>query len=338
MIALGIPIEREHHEVATAGQAEIDIVFDTLLRTSDKMCLYKYICRNVAYKHGKTVTFMPKPLFGDNGSGMHTHQSLWKDGKPLFAGNGYAGLSEMALYYIGGILEARAGPVRHLQSDEQLLQAAGPRLRGAGQPRLLRPQPLGLDPHPDLQPEPEGQAHRVPHAGSGGQSVPGQRRHAHGRPRRHPEQDPSRRAARQEPLRPPAGGEGQGAAPCPIPSRARSRRSRRTTPSCSRAACSTQDFLDNYIEMKRGEYDAVRLRPHPVRVPPLLRRLIAGRSHRAGLPAFSLQTGCRQAAGFFVAARFSRPSSRPAAAASPPSSGRERARPGRRSPPAGCAG
>lgn len=102
---LGIAIEREHHEVATAGQAEIDIVFDTLLRTGDKMSLYKYIVKNVAYKYGKTATFMPKPLFGDNGSGMHTHQSLWKDGKPLFAGNGYAGLSEMALYYIGGILK-----------------------------------------------------------------------------------------------------------------------------------------------------------------------------------------------------------------------------------------
>jgi glutamine synthetase len=105
MESLGIKIEREHHEVATAGQAEIDIVFDTLLRTADKMSLYKYVVKNVANKYGKTATFMPKPLFGDNGSGMHTHQSLWKDGKPLFAGNGYAGLSEMALYYIGGILK-----------------------------------------------------------------------------------------------------------------------------------------------------------------------------------------------------------------------------------------
>jgi glutamine synthetase len=105
MESLGIKIEREHHEVATDGQAEIDIVFDTLLRTADKMSLYKYVVKNVAYKYGKTATFMPKPLFGDNGSGMHTHQSLWKDGKPLFAGNGYAGLSEMALYYIGGVLK-----------------------------------------------------------------------------------------------------------------------------------------------------------------------------------------------------------------------------------------
>ncbi len=105
MQSLGIKIEREHHEVATAGQAEIDIVFDSLLNTADKMTLYKYVCKNVAHKYGKTVTFMPKPLFGDNGSGMHTHQSLWKGGKPLFAGSGYAGLSETALYYIGGILK-----------------------------------------------------------------------------------------------------------------------------------------------------------------------------------------------------------------------------------------
>jgi glutamine synthetase len=109
MEELGIRVERQHHEVATAGQAEIDFRFDTLVKTADTMMLYKYIIKNVARRHGKTVTFMPKPLFGDNGSGMHTHQSLWKKGKPLFAGNEYAGLSQMALYYIGGILKhARA--------------------------------------------------------------------------------------------------------------------------------------------------------------------------------------------------------------------------------------
>jgi glutamine synthetase len=105
MESLGIKVERQHHEVATAGQAEIDFRFDTLVKTADTMMLYKYIIKNVARKHGKTVTFMPKPLFGDNGSGMHTHQSLWKKNKPLFAGNEYAGLSQMALYYIGGILK-----------------------------------------------------------------------------------------------------------------------------------------------------------------------------------------------------------------------------------------
>jgi glutamine synthetase len=105
MEQLGIKVERQHHEVATGGQAEIDFRFDTLVKTADNMMLFKYIIKNVARKHGKTATFMPKPLFGDNGSGMHTHQSLWKKGKPLFAGKEYAGLSQMALYYIGGILK-----------------------------------------------------------------------------------------------------------------------------------------------------------------------------------------------------------------------------------------
>ena len=109
MEQLGIVVERQHHEVATAGQAEIDFRFNTLVKTADTMMLYKYIIKNVARRNGKTVTFMPKPLFGDNGSGMHTHQSLWNKGKPLFAGKEYAGLSPMALYYIGGILKhARA--------------------------------------------------------------------------------------------------------------------------------------------------------------------------------------------------------------------------------------
>jgi glutamine synthetase len=105
MEQLGVKIERQHHEVATAGQAEIDYRFDTLIRAADAMMVYKYVVKNVARKHGKTACFMPKPLFGDNGSGMHTHQSLWKKGKPLFAGKEYAGLSEMALYYIGGLLK-----------------------------------------------------------------------------------------------------------------------------------------------------------------------------------------------------------------------------------------
>jgi glutamine synthetase len=105
MEQLGLRIEKQHHEVATAGQAEIDIRFDTLVKMADNMMVYKYVLKNVAKKHGKTVTLMPKPLFGDNGSGMHTHQSLWKKGKPLFAGREYGGLSNLALYYIGGLLK-----------------------------------------------------------------------------------------------------------------------------------------------------------------------------------------------------------------------------------------
>jgi glutamine synthetase len=109
MLKCGLDIECHHHEVATGGQAEIDQRFDTLVKSADNMMLYKYCVRNVANRRGKTVTFMPKPLFADNGSGMHCHQSLWKSGKPLFSGDLYAGLSQMALYYIGGLLKhARA--------------------------------------------------------------------------------------------------------------------------------------------------------------------------------------------------------------------------------------
>jgi glutamine synthetase len=105
MEALGLQIECQHHEVGTAGQAEIDMRFAPMLEMADQVMLYKYVVKNVAKRYGRTVTFMPKPLFNDNGSGMHTHQSLWKDGQPLFAGNEYAGVSKMCLHYIGGIIK-----------------------------------------------------------------------------------------------------------------------------------------------------------------------------------------------------------------------------------------
>ncbi|MGD9329834.1 MAG: type I glutamate--ammonia ligase [Desulfobacterales bacterium] len=106
---LGIPVECQHHEVATGGQAEIDMRFQPLLLMGDQLMWFKYVLKNVAARNGYTVTFMPKPLFEDNGTGMHTHISIWKDGEPTFAGDGYAGVSETALYAIGGILKhARA--------------------------------------------------------------------------------------------------------------------------------------------------------------------------------------------------------------------------------------
>jgi glutamine synthetase len=105
MKKVGIVVEAHHHEVATAGQAEIDMKFADLATMSDQFMWYKYIVKNVAKRHGKTVTFMPKPVFEDNGSGMHTHFSLWKGGKPLFADSGYAGLSDIGLYSIGGMLK-----------------------------------------------------------------------------------------------------------------------------------------------------------------------------------------------------------------------------------------
>jgi glutamine synthetase len=105
MIECGLKVEAQHHEVATGGQGEIDMKYGSLVEMADNVLKYKYIVKNVARKHGKTATFMPKPIFMDNGSGMHVHTSLWKEGKNLFAGSGYAGLSDMALYAIGGLLK-----------------------------------------------------------------------------------------------------------------------------------------------------------------------------------------------------------------------------------------
>ena len=105
LMEMDIPVEAQHHEVASGGQCEIDIRFQPMLKSADQLLMFKYVVKNTAKLHGKSVTYMPKPLAGDNGSGMHVNTSLWKKGKPLFAGGGYAGLSETALYYIGGILK-----------------------------------------------------------------------------------------------------------------------------------------------------------------------------------------------------------------------------------------
>src|SRR6266568_6906017 len=106
LASVGIEVERAHHEVGTAGQAEINYKFDTLLHAGDQLMAFKYVIKNVAWAAGKTATFMPKPLFGDNGSGMHCHQSLWQNGAPLFYDeSGYAGLSDTARHYIGGLLK-----------------------------------------------------------------------------------------------------------------------------------------------------------------------------------------------------------------------------------------
>ena len=108
LIDCGIEVEAQHHEVASGGQCEIDLRFEPLVKSADQMLMFKYIVKNTAKMYGKSVTYMPKPIQGDNGSGMHVHVSLWKKGKPLFAGSGYAGLSDTALYFVGGLLQHAA--------------------------------------------------------------------------------------------------------------------------------------------------------------------------------------------------------------------------------------
>ena len=193
---VGIDIECHHHEVATAGQAEIDFKFDTLIKAADNMCKYKYVVRNVAYQYGKTVTFMPKPIFSDNGSGMHTHQSLWGKGKPLFAGDMYAGLSQTRAVVYRRAAEACAGDRGVCRANDELLQASRPGLRSAGEPGVLAAQSLGCGPHPDVLDQSQDEAPRIPAARCVVQSVSGVFGDAHGRPGRNREQDRSRRPAR----------------------------------------------------------------------------------------------------------------------------------------------
>ncbi len=196
MLKCGLDIECHHHEVATGGQAEIDQKFDTMVKSADNMMLYKYVVRNVANQYGKTVTFMPKPLFGDNGSGMHVHQSLWKGGKPLFAGRRLCRRQPAGAVVHRRPAEARPGAVGDHRPHHQQLQAAGARLRSPREPGLLAPQPLGGVPNPDVLGQPEGQARGVPAAGSVGEPLPGFRRDDHGGHGRHPQQDRSGRTAR----------------------------------------------------------------------------------------------------------------------------------------------
>ena len=193
---LGIPCEFHHHEVASGGQCEIDLRYQPLTRMADQVMTYKYVVKNVARAAGKSVTFMPKPIFGDNGSGMHTHQSLWKEGHAadVATSPGYAGLSQLARAYIGGLLAHAPALLAFCAPTTNSYRRLVPGLRGAGQPRVLDAKPQRVHPHPDVLGLAEGEADRVPLPRCRGESVPRVLGDADGRPRRDPEGPRCRRA------------------------------------------------------------------------------------------------------------------------------------------------
>jgi glutamine synthetase len=224
LIEAGIQVEVQHHEVGTAGQAEIDMRYDTLTKMGDKMMVFKYVIKNIAAQHGYVATFMPKPLFQDNGSGMHVHQSLWKDGENLFADSkGYAGLSEMAVHYIGGLLKhAPALLALCAPTTNSSTPSATARLACAS--RCTRPTP---------RPSAWSSARRTPPPTPTWRSRPASwpaLTASSGRSRRRSRWTRTSTSSRVK--RRPA------SSPCPARSANRSTRSRRTTRSCSRATCS----------------------------------------------------------------------------------------------------
>ena len=218
---------------------------------------------NVAHSYGKTATFMPKPIVGDNGSGMHVHQSVWKGGENLFAGNGYAGLSELALYYIGGI-------IKHAKALNAITNPA-PTPTSVWCPGFEAPINLAYSarnrsaavPHP-LRVQPEGAPRRGALPGPHRQSLSGFCRHVDGRTGRDTEQDPPGRPGGQEPLRPAAG---RGARRCPTSARRSSmalEEIEKDREFLTRGGVFSNDMLDAYIDLKMEEVTNFRMTTHPI--------------------------------------------------------------------------
>ena len=275
---VGLSVERSHHEVGTAGQQEINYRFNTLLQSGDDIMKFKYVVKNVAWHGGKTATFMPKPIFGDNGSGMHTHQSLWKDGEPLFYDErGYGGLSDLARWYIGGLL-------KHAPS---LLAFTNPTVNSYHRlvPGYEAPVNLVYSarnrsacvriPITGSNPKAKRIEFRVP--GPVGEPLPRVRGAADGRPRRHPQPHRAAGAGRQGPLRAAAGGARRHrAGPGLAARRPRRARGRPRVPARGRRLHRGPDRdLDRLEAHQRGRPDP--LPPAPARVRDVLRHLTVHR-------------------------------------------------------------